>query len=106
MPFGILLVVYPMATIGVYLLRRCPCPLLSLLLPTGGLQTLGRLGRLNVLLVLLVKQPLGFVYFRREEIVMLLEFCHFLPKGSHLSQKLRFDRGLKYWSITERSARV
>ncbi|CAL2228817.1 unnamed protein product [Prunus armeniaca] len=95
MPFGILLVVDPMTTIGVHFL-----------LPTGGLQTLGRLGSLNALCFLLVNQPLGFVYFGREEIVMFLELSHFPPKGSHLSQKLRFDRGLKRWRITEGGARV
>ncbi|CAL9020904.1 unnamed protein product, partial [Prunus brigantina] len=80
--------------------RRCLCPLLPFLLPTGGLQTLGRFRSLDILHFLLIKQPLFFVYFGREEVVMFLELGHFLPKGSHLSQKLCFDRSLNHRRIT------
>ncbi|CAL8088583.1 unnamed protein product [Prunus armeniaca] len=82
--------------------RSCLCPLL---LSTGNLQTLGRLHSLDILRFLLIEQPLGFVYFGREKVVMFLELCHILPKGSDLSQKLRLGGSLNYWCITKGSAR-
>ncbi|CAL8175089.1 unnamed protein product [Prunus armeniaca] len=112
-----------MATVGVNLLRyvqlvpgcrnyqlprgrrRCLFPLLTFLLPIRSLQTLGRFGSLDIMRLLLIEQLLSFVNFRRENIVMFLEFSHVLLERGDLGQKFCFSSGLDHGCITEGSTR-
>ncbi|CAL8174231.1 unnamed protein product [Prunus armeniaca] len=76
--------------------KHCLCPLLTFLVSIRGLQALGRLGCLNGLCLLLIEQLLCFVHFGRKKVVMFLQLCHILPKGSDLGQKLGIGRSLNY----------
>lgn len=72
--------------------RRSRDYILPILLPTWGLQALGRLTCLDVLCSPLVELLLRFVYFSQNDVVVLLHLGHVLSKRCNLGQEFSLGK--------------